>query len=71
MRWPQLRRILEREPLNYQVTRQEGSHRVYEAEGRPRLLMSFHDNQEIPPGLVRRILVQQVGLTDDEARGLL
>jgi hypothetical protein len=33
--------------------------------------MSFHDNQEIPPGLVRRILVQQVGLTDDEARGLL
>ena len=71
MRWPQLRRILEREPLSYQIVRQDGSHRTLEADGRPRLLLSFHDKQEIPGRLVRKILVQDVGLTDDEARSLL
>lgn len=71
MRWPQLRRILEREPMSYRITRQEGSHRTLEAEGRPTLLLSFHDKQELPGRLVRKILVHDVGLTEDEARRLL
>jgi predicted RNA binding protein YcfA (HicA-like mRNA interferase family) len=71
MKWPQLRRILESEPLGYRITRQTGSHRTMEAAGRPMLHLSFHDNQEIPGGLVRKILVRDVGLSDDEARALL
>jgi len=71
MRWPQLERILTRTPLNYVITRQAGSHKTLEAEGRPTLRLSFHDQQELPPGLVKKILVQDVGLTVDEALTLL
>jgi len=71
MKWPQLRRILESEPLSYRIIRQTGSHRTMEAVGRPILHLSFHDHQEIPGGLVRKILVRDVGLSDAEARALL
>lgn len=71
MRWPQLRRILEREPLCYRVARQQGSHRTMVADGRPTLLMSFHDGQELPGGLVRKILIRDVGLSEVEALRLL
>ena len=42
-----------------------------EAPGRPTLHLSFHDQQEIPPGLIRKILVHDVGLSDDDAQSLL
>lgn len=71
MRWQRLYRILSRAPLNYRVERQSGSHRKLVAEGRPDLRMAFHDQEEIPGGLVREILVKQVGLTVDEAKSLL
>ena len=71
LRWPQLRRILEREPLGYGIERQEGSHRKLVAPGRPDLHLSFHDDQTLPPGLVRKILVNDVGLSETEARELL
>lgn len=71
MRWPRLERILTRHPLNYEVTRQRGSHRTLTAPGRPTLHLSFHDRQELPGGLIRKILVQDVGLTESEARNLL
>jgi len=32
--------------------------------------MAFHDRQELPGGLVRTILVDQVGLAEEEARAL-
>lgn len=71
MRWPQLERILTRSPLNYRVTSHEGSHRKLEASGRPTLYLSFHDRQELASGLVRKILVHDVGLNEDEAHNLL
>lgn len=71
MKWPRLRRILESGPLGYRITRQTGSHRTMEAVGRPTLHLSFHDDQEIPGGLVRKILVRDVGLSEAEARALL
>ena len=37
----------------------------------PTLRLAFHDQDEIPPGLVRRILVKDVGLAEQEARDLL
>lgn len=70
MKWPQLRRILEREPLGYRITRQTGSHKKLEADGRPILRLSFHDNQDLPGGLVRDILVEAVG-SEEEARRLV
>ncbi|WP_018505042.1 type II toxin-antitoxin system HicA family toxin [Parafrankia discariae] len=58
----QLLRVLGR--LGYRVTRQDGSsHRWLEADGRPRLRLAFHDRVTVGPGLVRQILVKQVGLT--------
>ena len=71
MRWPTLYRILARDPLNYSITRQDGSHRTLEAEGRPVLHLSFHDSQELPGGMVRKILCKDIGLSQDEARKLL
>lgn len=63
--------VLERKPLGYRVVRQTGSHRRMEASGRPPLTFAFHDNATIPAGLVRKILVRDAGLAEDEARKLL
>lgn len=63
--------ILQREPLAYEITRQNGSHRKLESRnGYPPLGFSFHDRATIPPGLVRKILVQDIGLTEDQASQL-
>ena len=37
----------------------------------PPLTFAFHDKATIPGGLVRKILVRDVGLAEDEARKLL
>jgi len=37
------------------------------SERYPELLFAFHDNADIPPGLVRKILVRDVGLTQEQA----
>jgi predicted RNA binding protein YcfA (HicA-like mRNA interferase family) len=72
MRWPELRRVLEREPLRYRVARQTGSHRQLKSEaGYPDLNLAFHDRQELPPGLVRKVLCRDVGLSEPEALELL
>jgi predicted RNA binding protein YcfA (HicA-like mRNA interferase family) len=63
--------ILERTQLNYRVVRQSGSHRRLESEGRPAFTFAFHDKATIRPALVRKILVKDVGLAEDEARKLL
>lgn len=63
--------ILMREPLNYQIVRQKGSHRILRTENRPQLLFSFHDGATVPPGVVRKYLVREIGLSEDEAIELL
>ena len=63
--------VLLRDPLNYQIVRQNGSHRQLRASGRPNVLFSYHAGATLPPGVVRHILVKAVGLDVDEARGLL
>ena len=62
--------ILQAKPLEYRIVRQSGSHRRLEAQNFPPLTFSFHDNATIPSGQVRTILVKQVGLDVDTARGL-
>lgn len=71
MKGAALLRILEGPPLNYTVERATGSHRKLVAAGRPPLFFAFHDRADVPPGLVRKILVKDVGLSVDEAEDLL
>ena len=71
MKAKRLLAVLEREPLNYRVSRQSGSHRRMESPGRPPLTFAFHDKATVPSGLVRKVLVRDVGLAEDEARKLL
>ena len=65
--------VLMREPLNYRIARQSGSHRTLVSENRPDhpVLFSFHGSATVSPFWVRRILVGTVGLTEREARELL
>jgi predicted RNA binding protein YcfA (HicA-like mRNA interferase family) len=63
--------VLEREPLGYRVARQAGPHRRMEAANRPPLTFAFHDNATIPSGLVRKILIKDIGLAENETRKLL
>jgi predicted RNA binding protein YcfA (HicA-like mRNA interferase family) len=71
MKAKRLLAVLEREPLNYRVSRQSGSHRRMKAPGRPPLTFAFHDKATVPSGLVRKVLVRDIGLAEDEARKLL
>ncbi len=63
-------RLLQRE-LGYRIVRQEGSHRKLEADGRPTLTFAFHDRVSLPPRMVRKILVNDVGMSEDQAKRLL
>jgi predicted RNA binding protein YcfA (HicA-like mRNA interferase family) len=69
----QLRRVLERGPLLYtSAPSADGSHtKLVSGAGYPKLNWAFHDGQSLPPGMVRTILVKQVGLTAEEALRLL
>lgn len=62
--------MLQRSPLNYAITRQNGSHRRLEAEGRQPLTFAYHDGVTVPPGAVRKVL-KDAGLTEQEALELL
>lgn len=39
--------------------------------GFPPLIYAFHDGIEVPPGVVKSILVKALGLTEDDALELL
>jgi predicted RNA binding protein YcfA (HicA-like mRNA interferase family) len=71
MKAKRLLAVLEREPLKYEVARQSGSHRRMRSPDHPPLTFAFHDGATIPGGLVRKILVRDVGLDEEEARKLL
>lgn len=58
--------VLQRK-LGYEIVRQRGSHRRLVAEGRPPLTFAFHAGDSLSPGVVRDILVKQVGLSQDQA----
>lgn len=41
------------------------------AKGHPPLTFAFHDSATIPPGMVRKILTKDIGLSEEEAMDLL
>ncbi|WP_139200602.1 type II toxin-antitoxin system HicA family toxin [Curtobacterium sp. MMLR14_010] len=57
--------------LGYTVARQSGSHRRMKCEGRPPLTFAFHDSASLPPGLVKKVLMQDAGLSEDQALACL
>lgn len=64
----QLESILFRKPLSYEVVRQSGSHKTLESSnGYPPLGFSWHDGVDLPPGLVRKVLTKDVGLSNADA----
>jgi predicted RNA binding protein YcfA (HicA-like mRNA interferase family) len=68
MKARQLLAVLTRPPLRYRVVRQTGSHRrLKSAIGYPPLTFAWHDGATIPPGMVRKVLIQKVGLSVEEA----
>ena len=62
-----LLRLLERE-LGYRQVSIEGSHRKLVCPGRPTLIISFHDREEVSSVAVRAILIKQAGLSLDAAK---
>lgn len=73
MKPKELLSVLCRPPLSYRVARQNGSHRrLVSDNGYPPLTFAFHESMTaVPPGLVRKILVKDVGLDADVALDLL
>jgi predicted RNA binding protein YcfA (HicA-like mRNA interferase family) len=71
MKAKRLLAVLMREPLNYRIVRQRGSHRWLAAPGRPSFTFGFHDRDEVQPHKVRKVLVEDAGLDEDEALDLL
>lgn len=65
-------KVLEGPKLQYSVVRQRGSHRILNsAAGYPPLTFAFSDNEMLGPVMVKRILTQGVGLSEDEAMEVL
>jgi len=56
-------RVLMREPLNYSILRQRGSHCILVSSHFPRILYSYHDGVELSGSEVRALLMNQIGLT--------
>ena len=65
----QVLRLLRR--IGYQKVRQRGSHIVLRAEGRQTITLSVHKGRTVKPKHLRGMLVDRVGLTDDEIEALL
>lgn len=63
--------VLTRKPLQYRIDRQKGSHRTLISDRYPKIGFSWHDGVTIPGRLVRKVLVDDVGLTESEALELL
>jgi hypothetical protein len=65
MRGSKLGRIIEKHcgpPI-----RRSGSHRRYRGRHKE-FTFAYHDNAEVGGNIVRRVLIEDVGLTDAEAR---
>ena len=57
--------------VGYTQQRRRGSHRILTAPGREQIVFAFHDNQDVPPRVLRLMLTREAGLTDPEIAELL
>jgi len=73
MKADQLLAVLLRSPLDYRIIRQSGSHRRLVSRSRPAnpVTFAYHHGTTVDPMAVRDLLVNTVGLDEDEAVELL
>jgi predicted RNA binding protein YcfA (HicA-like mRNA interferase family) len=71
MKASELLRVLCREPLSYSVVRQNGSHRIMRSSKYGQLMFSGHVGDEVGPTRVKKVLVDQIGLSEVQALTLL
>lgn len=64
MKTKELIKCLCRSPLCYKIVRQRGSHRTLKSKQYPILRISYHDTVEISGFRVKKILTEEVGLTE-------
>ena len=65
-------RILKSNPLNYSVSRNsKGSHLMLVSQGRQPILFHYHPRVEISGSIVREMLVEKAGLTEEQAWNLI
>ncbi|MBI3430175.1 MAG: type II toxin-antitoxin system HicA family toxin [Actinobacteria bacterium] len=66
-----LLRILQRKPLNCSIMRTRGSHRTLRTPTGKIFRYSYHDSKELSGNQVRDVLMDDLGLTEREALGVL
>lgn len=72
MKARKLLQLLQRAPLSYSIDEKKaGSHVWLVSPKFPRLRWGFHMNRDLPGGLVREILMKQVGLSEEDALQLI
>ena len=65
-------RILRSNPLNYIASRNSrGSHLMLVSHGRQPILFYYHPKVEISGRIVREMLVEKAGLTEEQAWNLI
>lgn len=57
--------------VGYSRARQSGSHLLLRAEGRQPIILPMHKGRTVKPKHLRAMLVERVGLTDDEIEAIL
>ena len=65
-------RILRSNPLNYIASRNSrGSHLMLVSQGRQPILFHYHANVEISGRIIREMLVEKAGPTEEQAWNLI
>lgn len=67
MKTKELIKCLYRTPLSYMIIRQRGSHRLLKSKDYPDLHLAYHDSFEISGFKIRKILVEEIGLSEQMA----
>ena len=62
-----LLRILCSKPLGYEIVRTNGSHKILISPHHPRIIFSFHNSTSLSGPEVKRILINQIELTEAQA----
>lgn len=57
--------------VGYVLDRQNGSHRQFTAPSKARITISFADGDDVAPGVCRKVLTREAGLTEEYAIRLL
>ncbi|MFD4438097.1 type II toxin-antitoxin system HicA family toxin [Bacillus safensis] len=71
MKATKLRQILKKRLGYTMVPGSGGSHTWFKTEGRPDIRWAYHNGRNLAPREVRNVLVQQAGLSIDEAKEVL